>query len=75
MWTRDFLRELAHGDAAQLPTKELRAQALALLRHFPLRGDIELAHLIAPDWFGSTSLDDNSGGDSQNRSSTSRKRT
>jgi hypothetical protein len=59
IWTRDFLRELAHGDAAQLPAKELRAQARALLRHFPLPGDIELAHLAAPDWFGSTFTDDN----------------
>lgn len=53
IWTREFLRELAHGEASKLPPEELRAQSRALLRHFPLTGDIHLAHLALPDWFAS----------------------
>jgi hypothetical protein len=53
LWTRDFLREMAHGEASKLPPEALRAQARALLRHFPLRGDVQLVHLALPDWFAS----------------------
>jgi len=49
---REFLWELVYGEAAQLPPEKLREQAKRLLRHFPRPGDVRIAHLAAPDWFG-----------------------
>lgn len=50
--TRAFLRELM--DSAETPgvPAEIRAQARALLRHFPNLSDLQMAHHHCPDRFG-----------------------
>ena len=47
--TKTFLQELQHKP--RVP-KWIRLEAQALLRHYPLLMELELAHKALPEWFG-----------------------
>lgn len=48
--TREFLEEILGNHAVP---DEVRRQVRALLRHYPSKSDMQLAHLACPAWFGS----------------------
>lgn len=49
---RELLLALAHPSETPRIPHRVRAEASAILRHFPTRSDIEIAHKGSPDWFG-----------------------
>lgn len=50
--TRHFLEELINPGLTPDVPDAIRSQARALLRHYPLGGEIHLAHHVLPEWFG-----------------------
>ncbi len=50
--TQDFLKSLLNPRATPGVPEPVREQARALLRHYPSRGDMALAHGACPIWFG-----------------------
>lgn len=56
MATREFLQELTTLEITPGVSKEIRHAALALLRHYPDAGDMRLAALAYPFWFGNPEI-------------------
>lgn len=50
--TRRFLRELLDSKLTPDVPQAIRREAKRLYRHFPMLGDMQLAHLACPSWFG-----------------------
>lgn len=49
---RKLLRELTIPSATPRVPRPVREEARRLLRHFPMAGDMSLAHGAMPNWFG-----------------------
>ncbi|WP_082549269.1 BPSL0761 family protein [Rhizobacter sp. Root404] len=49
--TREFRRLIDRSATPDVP-EHVREEARTLLRHFPDRGDLALAHDACPHWFG-----------------------
>lgn len=50
--TRKFLEDLNRASKTPGVPTEIREQAHYLLRHFPLEGEMRIAAMVCPDWFG-----------------------
>lgn len=50
--TAEFLRELTMPSVTPKVPHAVREEARRLLRHYPGRGDMRLAHTVMPQWFG-----------------------
>jgi len=49
---RGLLLALSQPSETPRVPQRVRANARTILRHFPTRSDIEIAHKAAPDWYG-----------------------
>lgn len=50
--TAEFLRDLTMPSVTPDVPRAVREEARRLLRHYPGRGDMSLAHMAIPEWFG-----------------------
>ena len=50
--TREFLKLLLDSGATPVLPKDIRDEALRLLRHYPVPSDMAMANLACPSWFG-----------------------
>lgn len=50
--TAEFLRELTMPSVTADVPRAVREEARRLLRHYPGLGDMSLAHMLMPQWFG-----------------------
>lgn len=50
--TAEFLRDLTMPSVTSGVPRAVREEARRLLRHYPGRGDMSLAHMAMPHWFG-----------------------
>jgi hypothetical protein len=50
--TRVFLRELITSELTPGVPDDVREEACRLLRHYPLPGDMNIAHQACAVWFG-----------------------
>lgn len=50
--TAEFLRDLTMTSVTPEVPRAVREEARRLLRHYPGRGDMTLAHMAMPQWFG-----------------------